>query len=340
MRSLFLCSLAVMACFSLSACEEKEQPKVTLYSAQKEHLIRPVLDAFTKHTNIAVQLITGDKAALITRLEQEGEHTPADILLTADIGNIYQAKVKGLLQPIKSATLQENIPAHLRDPEHEWFGLTLRARALFVSKESGVASLDYEDLAKPEYRGKVLIRSSGNVYNQSLMASMLHHLGEDEATVWAKSVVANLARQPQGGDSDQLRALAAGEGGIAVANSYYYGRMLFGDALAQDKHVQEKVNIIFPNQSGRGTHVNIRGGGVTKHAKHAEEAMALLEYLSGAKAQAMFAKSNFEYPVNPVVYASDKVRAWGEFKPDETPLSAIGALQEKAIKIMDQVGWE
>lgn len=327
----------ILSILLLGGCTDDQQ-KLTLYSAQKEHLIRPLLDAFTEKTDIQVQLITGDKAALITRLEQEGEHTQADLLLTADIGNIYQAKQKGLLQPIKSATLQDNIPAHLRDSGHEWFGLTMRARMIFAVKDEGIEALNYQDLASGEHQ--VLIRSSDNVYNQSLMAAMLHHLREEQATEWARGVVANMARAPQGGDSDQLRALAAGEGTLAVANSYYYGRMVDGDAQSQDQHVKDKVVLIFPNQSGLGTHVNVRGGGVTKYAKHSEEAMALLEYLSGEEAQTLFTESNFEYPVHPNVKPSATLKAWGDFKADDTPLEIIGSLQSDAIRIMDAVGWK
>ena len=327
-----------LALLTLSACSEEELT-LTLYSAQKEHLIKPVLEMFTRDTGIKVELITGDKAALVTRLEQEGEHTPADILLTADIGNIIQAKQKGLLQPIYSQILQENIPENMRDKESEWFGLTKRARALFVRKDSDINHISYMDLANEQFKNGILIRSSDNVYNQSLVAAIIHHYGYDKTLGWAKKLVSHFARNPQGGDSDQLKSLAAGEGKVAVANSYYYGRMVVNDSTDYQANVANKVRIIFPKDGTVNTHINIRGGGVTKHAKHAEEAMALLEYLSKKQAQQFFTRTNFEYPVNPNIRPYFELAKWGEFEADETHLSDIGALQQQAIKLMDEAGW-
>ncbi len=332
----------IVLCFSgISTNANAASDVVHVYSAQKEHLIRPVLDLFTEQSGTEVKLLTGDNAALVTRLEHEGEKTPADLLLTVDIGNLYQAKIRSLLQSIESDVLEKNIPAHLRDSEGEWFGLTTRARVLFAlegAKEK--APKNYMALAAPTLKDTVLIRSSNNVYNQSLMSYMIHHYGQDKALTWARGIVANMARPPQGGDRDQIRALAAGEGRVAVANTYYYGLLVAGDETMQDVRVQERVAIIFPDTSDKGVHINIRGGGVTRHADNRDGAIALLEFLSGEEAQRIFADANFEYPANPAVDPSDALAQWGTFTPDTTPLETIGALQSVAIRLMDEAGWK
>lgn len=331
--------LTLMASLLLFACDgqKKEEAVVNLYSSQKEHLIRPVLEQFTKDTGIAVNLITGGNAELVTKLEYEGKNTPADLLLTVDIGNVYNAKQKGLLLPIKSEVLNAAVPETLRDPEGQWYALTTRVRLIFYHKdrvEPG-AIHSYLDLADPKWKGRVLIRSSDNAYNQSLMAALVAHYGEEKALEWAKGLVANMARAPQGGDTDQLKALLAGEGDMAVANSYYYGRMVSeGNAEAA-----EKIGIVFPDQDGNGTHVNIRGGGVTRHAKHPENAQRLLEYLMQEPAQHFFADANLEYPANPAMEANPIVKAWGDFKRDGLPLEAVAKAQPAAITLMDKAGW-
>ena len=315
--------------------------EVNLYSAQKEHLIRPILNVFEKQSGIKVNMITGGKAALVARLEHEGKNTPADILLTVDIGNIYQAQKRGLLQTVRSEILQKQIPAYLRDPQGQWYGLTIRTRAIFYNKNAAATApiKTYEELADKKWRGKLLIRSSSNVYNQSLVAAMLAHHGEAETKKWLKGVVANFARPPQGGDSDQLRALGAGEGALAVANSYYFGRLIAGGADIENPLVQKNVGIIFPNQAERGAHINIRGGGVTKHAKNKKNAIKLLEFLASDEAQAFFAKNNFEYPAKQSVATPQVLQNWGAFKRDTINLEAVGKLQSRAIKLMDEVGW-
>ncbi|MFW0777899.1 MAG: extracellular solute-binding protein [Rickettsiales bacterium] len=316
--------------------------QVNIYSAQKEHLIRPILDVFEKQSGIKVNVTTGKKAELISRLALEGKNTPADILLTADIGNIYQAKKQGLLQPIVSKVLTDKIPAHLRDPENIWYGFTVRARTIFYNNQlTNAEAIDsYLQLADPKWKGKLLIRSSSNIYNQSLVAFMLHQYGEEKTLAWAKGVVANMARPPQGGDTDQLRALAAGEGEIAVANTYYYGRLLGGDESVQDTHVQERVGIIFPDQQDAGMHVNIRGGGVTAHAKNKENAIKLLEFLTTDEAQKYFAHHNFEYPAVANVKAHPVVEKWMKAKQYDANLEALGKLQTQAVAIMDKAGWK
>jgi iron(III) transport system substrate-binding protein len=313
---------------------------VNLYSAQQEHLIRPVLEKFTKKTGIEVQLITGDAAALVTRLQQEGKNTQADALLTADIGNLYQAKSRGLLQAVKSKVLERNIPAHLRDSKGMWYGFTMRTRLLFMRKdEAKNAPKNYTDLTDSKWKSGILVRSSDHVYNQSLLSSIIFHQGEREAEKFAKGLVENLARSPQGGDRDQLAALAAGEGKIAIANSYYYLMLVSDDKTLRNDLVAKNVVPVLPNQETTGAHVNIRGGGVAKYAKHKDEAIALLEYLSQEEAQGLFANLNREYPVNIKVKPSPEIKSLGEIKFDNTPLEKIGSLQAKAIAIMDKAGW-
>jgi iron(III) transport system substrate-binding protein len=338
---LFSLGCIISLCMSVAhAVEEKRE--VTLYSAQAEHLIRPVLDGFTKETGIAVNLITGDAAALVIRLQQEGKNTPADALLTADIGNLTHAKTRHLLQAVESDILTRNIPAHLRDSDKQWFGFTRRVRLLFVRKDMPEAEhpKEYMDIIQPAYSKGILVRSSEHVYNQSLLASILYHQGEEAALRFAQGIAANLARAPQGGDRDQLRALAAGEGKVAIANSYYYAMLLGDDPALKDGLVKEHVVAVIPNQSTTGAHTNIRGGGVTAHAKHEKEAIALLEYMSGKEAQALFATLNNEYPVNPEVTSDAAEKLFGKVKFDETPLEKIGALQTQAILIMDKAGWK
>ncbi|WP_373086593.1 Fe(3+) ABC transporter substrate-binding protein [Sneathiella sp.] len=342
--TIMLCALGLAAfddnTNTANAATQNEQV-VNLYSSQQEHLIRPVLVNFTKKTGITVNLTTGGNAELVTRLEYEGENTPADMLLTVDIGNVYQAKDKGLLQVVESEILSGNILAYLRDPEGYWFGITSRARLIFYHKDrvEAHAVQNYADLADDRWKGRVLIRSSNNVYNQSLVASRVAHDGREAALKWAKGLVANMARSPQGGDTDQIKALLAGEGDLAVANSYYYGRLIAGDESVRDPKVAEKIGVIFPDQEGHGTHVNIRGGGVTKYAKNRANAVKLLEYLVQEPAQRFFADANLEYPANLAVKANSAVEAWGEFNRDQLNLEEVGKHQRTAIEVMDEAGW-
>lgn len=313
---------------------------VNLYSAQKEHLIRPVLDKFTETSGIKVRMITGKAAGLVTRIEREGKYSPVDVLLTTDIGNIYQAKTKGLLQPVQSSILQNNIPKYLRGPDNDWFGFTMRARVLFFNKDHlPKTPINYLSVSDRSLVKDVLIRSSSNVYNQSLMAYILHHYGWKKARRWAKGIVKNMARKPQGGDRDQIRAVASGEGKVAIANSYYYGVMVDKARPTFNQNVNESTAIIFP-QDKAGVHVNIRGGGLATHAKNRENGIKLLEFLSTESAQKLFTKLNLEYPVNPRVKPAPLLESWGNFKKDQTSLEVIGALQPKAIAIMDWAGWK
>lgn len=295
---------------------------------------------FTKETGIKVKIVKGKSSQLLKRLEIEGEYSPADILITVDAGRLQIAKTKGLLQAISSKKLNNNIPSHLRDPDGMWYALTKRARVIVYSKDrvNPKELSTYEDLINPKWEGKIAIRSSNNVYNQSLLASLIAHNKEKEATKWAKGMVKNFARKPKGNDRDQAKAIAAGIADIAVMNTYYIGRMANSkDPAEQD--VTQKIGVFFPNQKGRGTHVNISGAGVTKYSKNKENAIKYLEFLASKKAQTIYAQANYEYPVLKGVESSDLVKSWGSFKEDSLPMNTLGQLNSKAVKIFDKAGW-
>ncbi|MBF0336028.1 MAG: extracellular solute-binding protein, partial [Alphaproteobacteria bacterium] len=261
-------------------------------------------------------------------------------LITTDAGNLWAAKQAGVLQPIQSDTLDANIPAQLRDPEGAWFGLSQRARVIFAAKDRVKPGeiTSYEDLADPKWKGRVCIRGSDNIYNQSLLAAMIATSGVEKAEAWAKGVTANMARKPQGGDRDQILAVAAGECDVAVANTYYYGGMLTGKK-EDEKKAAEAVALVWPNQQGRGTHVNISGAAVTKSAKNKDEAVKLIEFLSGDEAQRIYAETNIEYPVKQGVAWSPLLDSWGRFKTDDLNVAALGKNNPEAVKIFDRVGW-
>lgn len=326
---LLLCSTQVLA------------NEVNVYSAREEQLIKPLLDAFSKDTGIKVNLITGDDDPLLERLKREGENSPADVLITADAGRLHRAVENGSLQPIQSAKLNQAIPAHLRDAGNQWFGLTYRARVLFYNPAT-VKSTElttYEDLADPKWKGRICVRSSGNIYNQSLLASMIAAKGAAAAEQWAQGLVANFARPPNGGDRDQIKAVASGQCDIAIANTYYYAQMLYGGDAAQ-KAAASKVKIAFPNQADRGTHINISGAGITASAKNKDNAIKLLEYMTLDDAQRWYSTTNGEYPVKRGIEASPELQSWGSFKSDALNLSALGKNNAQAVQIMDKVNWQ
>ena len=314
--------------------------EVNVYSGRKEALIAPVLEAFTKKTGIRVNLLTGKADQLRARLLSEGRNTPADVLLTSDVANLHRASASGLFQAIDSMLLVQRIPSRYRDPNGKWFGLSIRARVIAYSKDR-VKPNDlstYEDLADPRWRGRIVVRSSTNVYNQSLIASILVADGNIAAGKWVKGLVENMARRPQGGDTDQIRAVASGEADVAIVNSYYYGRLL-ASGKDRDREVVASVGIFFPNQGDRGSHVNISGAGVTAHARHRYEAIKLLEFLSSPKGQRLFADINHEFPVNGEIAASPIVAGWGSFKADALELATLGVYNGDAIRLADEFGW-
>ncbi|GAB2918930.1 Fe(3+) ABC transporter substrate-binding protein [Rheinheimera gaetbuli] len=313
--------------------------EVNVYSARQEELIKPLLDKFSASTGIKVNLITGKPDELISRMVSEGRNSPADILISTDVGRLYRAKQQGVLQAITSDVLTNTIPTEMRDPAGLWFGLTMRARPiLYVPGKVKPEQLStYEDLASPKWRGRICIRSSDNIYNQSMTASIIAHDGAAKAESWAKGLVANFAMPPKGGDRDQIKAAAAGVCDIAIANTYYLGGML---ADPKEKAAAEKVQVFWPNQDGRGAHINISGAGVAKYAPNKTQAIKLLEYMTTADAQQWYAETNHEYPVRSGVKASVILQGFGEFKADQLQLDKLGELNAEAIRVMDRAGWK
>lgn len=342
--------LVALGALALAACSSGERPQaaaggggpgeVNVYSHRHYDTDQQLFERFTAATGIKVNVVTASADELITRLEQEGAASPADVLITVDAGRLHRARTRGLLQPIQSEVLEANVPSNLRDRDGHWFGLTQRARVIFYHKERMDPSTlsGYADLADPRFRGRVLVRSSESVYNQSLLASFIAHEGEDAAAAWAAGVVANMARNPSGGDTDQVKALAAGAGDLAVANTYYVVRL----AQSQDPdevRVFQQVGVLFPDQAGRGTHVNVSGAGVTAHAPNRANAIALLEFLSGDEAQGLFASGGGEYPVKEGVAWAPALEAWGVFQSDTLDLTRLGELNDAAVRVFDRAGW-
>ena len=331
-------SCAVSTAFAVAAAAPAAE--VNVYSARKEALIAPILDAFSEETGVAVRLVTGNAGQLHERLLAEGRNSPADLFVTVDAGNLHRARQAGLLRPVRSDILDAAVPARWRDPDGFWFGLSLRARVLVyaVDRVSPDDLSTYEALADPIWSDRVLVRSSSNIYNQSLIASMIEARGTAATEEWARGLVANLARDPKGGDTDQIRAVAAGEGDVAIVNTYYYGG-LAASADPADRAAADATRPFFPDQGGRGTHVNISGAGVCAHAPNAAEALALLEYLAGETAQAAFAALNHEIPVRAGAPSSDIVAGWGAFEMDDLPLAVLGERNREAIELADRAGW-
>ncbi|GAA0591981.1 Fe(3+) ABC transporter substrate-binding protein [Caenispirillum bisanense] len=336
---LAVAAVALAAPAALFAADA-DAAEVNLYSARKEELIRPMLDEFTKETGIKVNVLTADADQLVERIKSEGANSPADVLMTVDAGRLYRAKQEGILQAIDSQVLEAAVPAHLQDKDNEWFGLSQRARVVFYAKDRVKPEelSTYEDLASDKWKGRICIRSSGNIYNLSMMAAMIAHHGEEKAKEWADGMVNNLARAPQGGDRDQIKAVAAGECDLAISNTYYVVGMLASKDEAEAKAAQA-VSVFFPNQQTTGTHVNVSGAGVVKNAPNKADAVKLLEWLAGEKAQAMYAEVNGEYPVVAGVPWGETLKAWGEFKMDELPMDNLGEYNAAATKVFDQTGW-
>ena len=322
----------------LAVAQAKE---LNLYTSRHYQTDEALYANFTKATGIKINRIEAGDDAIIERMKQEGQRSPADVLVTVDAGRLWRAEQAGLLQPVSSKVLNEKIPAELRHPEGLWYGFSMRARPIFYAKgrvdPSKVAT--YESLADPSLKGKVCIRSSSNVYNLSLMSSMIAAVGPQKAEAWAKGVVANLARAPKGGDTDQLTAVAAGECDVAVSNTYYYVRLL-RSAKPQERAVAEKLGVVFPNQKDRGTHVNISGAGVAKHAPNKEAAIKFLEYLASPEAQSYFANGNNEYPVVGEAKANKELASLGTFRKDSLNVSLFGRNQGAAQQIYDRAGWK
>lgn len=317
---------------------------VNVYSARKENLIRPILERFSQQTDIKINLVTGKADTLLNRLATEGSSSPADLFITVDAGRLYRAQAQNLFQclkPSQAKTLVQRIPEVYRDPDHCWFGLSLRSRVVIANKKTVApkAVPDYESLGDPQWKHKICIRSSANVYNQSLVASLLIVHGPEKTLDWLKRFVGNFARSPQGGDRDQILAAAGGLCDIAVANTYYFALMLNSSNEEQRKAAQ-KMQLVFPNQSNRGAHVNVSGAGITRHAPNFDNALLLLNYLSSQEAQAWYGEANYEYPVVPGVPISDTLKQFGEFKKDTVNLRALGKFGMDALRLMNQAAWK
>jgi iron(III) transport system substrate-binding protein len=315
--------------------------EVNVYSYRQEFLIRPFLDAFERETGITVNVVFA-KEGVLERIKAEGENTPADLVLTVDIGRLKAHKDAGVLQPLRSDVLEGRIPAKFRDPDGEWFGLSVRSRVLYVSKERVApgAIARYEDLAEPAWRGKVCARSGNHPYNVALVASMLAHRGEAATRVWLDGLVANFARPPQGNDRAQVKAIMEGVCDVAIGNNYYMGHMMTNEKQPEQKEWAASARILFPNQEDRGAHVNVSGVGLVKWSKNKDNAIKLIEFLSSDFAQEMYAKVNFEYPVKDGVRWGELNEAWGRFKADDLSVGRIGELSLAAQKLVDEAGWQ
>ena len=329
--------LALAGSIGTSTAAEGE---LNLYSSRHYDTDERLYSDFTDATGITINRIEGKADELLARMQAEGANSPADVLLTVDTSRLQRAKDLGLLQSVDSSTLEARIPGYLQDAENQWFGLSQRARIIFYDKET-VSSppRTYAALADPQYAGKICIRSSSNAYNQTLLAAMITHNGEDVARNWAAGIVSNMARSPQGGDTDQLRGLVSGECAISVSNTYYFARALRTDVSGVSDSIA-KIGWVFPDQGGNGAHMNLSGGAVAAHSPNYDNAVMFLEYLASDQAQVYFSAGNDEYPAVPGVALSLSVAQLGFFKPDDVDLSAVAKSIGAAQKIFNEIGWD
>ena len=331
---------SLLLCLSF-ATSSLAQGVVNVYSARHYDSDELLFNLFTEQTGIEVNKIESSAGELIERIKAEGANTPADVIITVDAGNLWRADQEGLLQAISSDFLEANIPANLRHPEGHWFGLASRARAIIYNKEFVDPSelSTYEDLANKNWQGRICIRSSNNIYNQSLLGSIIAANGVEAAEAWAAAMVKNMARSPQGGDTDQIKAVAAGECDIAVSNHYYLARLIASEDTTNND-IAEQVGIFFPNQADRGTHINISGAGIVKGAPNVDNAIAFIEFLASPEAQKIFADQNNEYPVVEGLEPSPQTASFGDFKIDPLGVDIYGENNPEAVMIFDRVGWQ
>lgn len=332
--------LAALVAGSAMASQAAAAEELNVYSARHYDSDEALYDAFTEKTGIEINLLEGDSDQLLQRLKLEGEAGPADVMITVDAGRLWRGEQEDIFASVESDVLNERLPDYMRHPEGKWFGFSQRVRAIFIDPTEVDADeiTSYEDLADPAFEGQVCIRSSNNIYNQSLLASLIAHHGEEEAEAWAEGVVSNFARDPEGGDTDQIRGVASGECNIALANHYYYVRLVNSDDEA-DREVAENVEIVFPNQDGRGAHVNVGGAGVVKGAPNEENAVRFLEFLASDEAQALFATGNYEFPAVESAEIDGVIASWGDFKKDDLNVSELGENNPEAVRIFDRAGW-
>lgn len=338
-----LVALVLFSCKNEAKKEQDNQTaqEVNVYTHRHYEADQQLFQKFEEYTGIKVNVINASADELIQKMTLEGENSPADVLITVDAGRLHRAKTSDLLQSISSSVLDSVIPTHLKDIDNQWFALTKRARVIAYAKDrvSPEELSTYENLTDGKWKNKILIRSSSNIYNQSLLASIIAHHGEENAKAWAEGVVKNMARSPKGNDRDQVKAVAAGEGDLAIVNTYYVG-MLANSENPEERKTAEDIGIFFPNQETTGTHVNVSGAGVAKHAPNKENAIKFIEFLVSEEAQKVFALSNYEYPVNTNVEFSETLKNWGEFKEDKINLSLLGENNKKAVILFDEAGWK
>lgn len=337
LKKLLLALAVTMALTTVKPVIAKDNT-LHIYSSRHYNTDQALYADFTEQTGIEIKRVDGKGDALIARLEQEGELSPADLFITVDSGRLWRAEQAGLFDTVQSEILTTKIPTNFRHPEGQWFGFSSRARVLVYNKDKAEdgALTSYKDLADPKWKGRICVRSSGNIYNQSLMASMIAQDGEEDAKSWAKGLLDNLKRKPQGGDTDQIKAVAAGVCDIALANSYYFYRLQRSEN-PDDRAIVEKLDIVFPDQDSNGTHINISGAGVLKNAKNKDAAVKFLEYLTTDSAQAYFANGNNEYPVVDGVEVNDVVEATKDFKIQDINVSVFGEHQKQAKMIFDEI---
>jgi len=333
----FLVSALLAGFFAVSA----QAADVNVYSARHYGSDQQIWDAFTKATGVKVNVVEAEHDQLLQRLKSEGAGSPADVLITVDAGRLAHAVNEGLLQPVKIPSIDAILPSRLRHPDGFWYGAAVRARVLVYHKDrvKPAEIPTYESLAAQKLKGKLLVRSGTNIYNLGLVGSIIAAHGPDKTRAWAKGIVANLARPPEGGDTDQIKAVAAGVGDVAISNSYYFAR-LASSAKPEDRAVVEKLGVVFPNQGDRGTHVNVSGAAVTKHAPNKANAVKLIEFLLSPEAQRLFTNGSMEFPANPAATPHPVLAAFGSFKQDEINAAAFAKNSVEAARIMDEVGWK
>ena len=331
-----MCSLFMSCDFN-----EKKSEEVNLYSQRHYSVDELQYENFTKLTGIKVNVIKANADELIERLKNEGENSPADLFITVDAGKLQKAAKLELLQKVSNSKINDNVSNDLKDKNGYWVPITYRARIVVYSNDR-VNKNDlstYEDLANEKWKGRILVRSSSNAYNQALMSSMVANLGSDVASSWSNGIVKNFARDPKGSDRDQVKAIAAGQGDLAIVNSYYIG-LLLSSKKEEELNAGKSVSVFFPNQEDRGSHINVSGIGLTKNSPNKENAIKLMEYLTGEEAQNTYVNNSYEYAANPKVKPSKIVQAWGTFKRDELDLNMLGKFRQEAIRIFDKTGWK
>ncbi len=341
MKKIIAVLMVAILALSITGCRGEEEKVVNIYTDRHYDTDQELYDKFTEKTGIIVNVVKAGSDELLERLSTEGEDTEADLLVTSDVGRLYRAGEMGIIKAFESDVVEANVPEHLRSINNLWTALTVRARVITYALDRVDPSelSTYEALTEPEWAGRVLVRSSENIYNQSLMASFIALNGEAAAKEWAAGVVKNMARAPEGNDRDQMKAVVAGEGDVAIVNTYYVGKML-NSSDDYEIEVGEQIGVFFPNQDTNGTHINISGAALTKHGVNTEAAIQLLEFLTGEEAQNDYASANYEYPVNEAVEPSDLLKRFGEFKIQDIDLSLLGEYNDEAVKLFNEVGWK